>query len=84
MDKAEAKERVRGIMLASEVIGRPLSAEAAMLYVGDTADMTAETFAAGLDKARRQCRFMPSPDEFRELAGVRRCRVQPLAPRSKK
>ena len=77
MESIEKKERVKTLILTSEIIGKLMSVEAAIGFAEITADIPANKFALGIDKARRTCQWMPSPAEFRILA----CGM-PLMPRA--
>lgn len=77
MDRDEMKRRVSRLTAICEFFSKKLSNDAVALFIESTQDIPAEKFDAGISKATRECRFMPSPAEFRELA----CGI-PLMPRA--
>lgn len=59
----------------SETFRQPLTEAAARGYVMALDDLTPELVQVGMRRALRECRFMPTPMELRELAGVSGPRV---------
>lgn len=70
MEREEGIRRITRLKILAEVVGKDMSPEAAAAFVKTTETIPPDRFDAGIDKATAECRFMPSPAEFRELAWV--------------
>lgn len=68
MEREEFGKRSSHVSTLAELLGKPLSALAVTAFVGATDDISFDEFADGIAKATRECRFMPSPVQFREMS----------------
>jgi hypothetical protein len=69
MDRNEGVKRLQLVTALAEQFGRKNSEAGLMMFVNATGDIPIQAFEAGVMRAARESKYMPSPAEIRQLSG---------------
>src|SRR6185312_2832290 len=76
MDKAEMTKRLDLVTALAEQFGRKNSEAGLVMFVNATLDVPVADLERAVMQAARESKFMPSPSEIRELAGIQFAKIE--------
>lgn len=78
MTEEEVRHRGSTIITLAAMFGKTFSNEMMVMFLRGTADIPRDKFDLAVERAFKECRFMPTGVEFRQMAMGPTCRVKPL------